>query len=116
MSSAVSTFVRSITFAVAASVVVAIDFGATVQRLIDASGARLFHLDLHSRCLNTNISINSSSEPIQFKGFLEEAEAVSAEATVATLSHPIRRLLSFLLEEDVRIEEAWSWVEDKGTS
>jgi len=113
MSFAISTLVKVITFAVAGSFVVATDVGAKVQRLIDASGARLFHLDLHSRHLSTS---NSSSEPKQFKGFLEEPQAVSAEATVATLSHPIRRLLSFLLEEGVGLEEAWSWMGDRGTS
>lgn len=107
---------RSILLALAASIVVSVDTSANpkvrkVQALIDASGAHLFHLDLHSRRLGTN---NSSSEPL-FKGFREEAQAVSAEATVATLSHPIRRLLSFLLEEDVGIEEAWSWVGGRGT-
>ena len=110
-----STVVSSIVFALATSVVVCTDT-SVVQTLIDTAGTHVFHLDLHLRQRSpSNSSPNNASSVHWFEGFGETTQAGSAAAAVATLSHPIRRMLSFLLKEEVGLEEALFWTEGKGT-
>lgn len=86
------------------------------QHLIDIAGADVFHLDLHSR--GSRVGYNrgeqgSAGEP-WFSGFdgVKFNEGVGAAA--ATVSHPIRRILSYLREEDLELEQALAWTKDQG--
>lgn len=40
---------------------------------------------------------------------------MKTEAAAVTVSHPVRRLLAYLNEERVGVEEALSWMDGKGT-
>lgn len=97
--------------------------GTTVQRLIEDTGSNIFHLDLHTRGGGRNSGGNGSSSSTNeeglagvspwFEGF--GVAWVKTEAAAVTVSHPVRRILSYLKEEGVGLEEALSWMDGEGT-
>lgn len=91
---------------------------SVAQHLIDVTEADVFHLDLHSRGARVGSS-KGEQEPVEtpwFSGFDGTGLEAGVSAAAATVSHPIRRILSYLREEEVELEEALTWTEGQGRS
>lgn len=86
------------------------------QHLIDIAGADVFHLDLHSRgaSVGYNVEEQESVGVPWFSGFTGARFNEGVGAAAATVSHPIRRILSYLREEGVELEQALAWTKDQG--
>lgn len=92
----------------------AVDIGGTgaAQTLIDSTkSSNVFHLDL----LEQQPSDAAAENTPWFDGFGgEQGAATTGAVAVATIAHPIRRMLLHLQREGVGLEEAMSWAERGG--
>lgn len=85
---------------------------AAAPKLIEATeSSDVFHLDLLLQHEHSAKAMAPSTP--WFDGFGEGTAATGAVA-VATVVHPIRRMLVHLRQEGVRLDEAMSWAERGG--
>lgn len=90
----------------------------SVQRLIEAAGLDVFHLDLSSFSSGGQHSGNSGAQdgsglaqPPWFEGFVTSGSEAAAAAV--TVGHPIRRMLSFFRKEAIELDAMFG-MEDEG--
>lgn len=87
---------------------------AAAPKLIDATeSSNVYHLDL---LLQQERPDAASAPPIPpwFDGFGVGDVSKAGAVAVATVGHPIRRMLVHLRQEGVRLDEAMSWAEEGG--